>query len=176
MCDVANHLKVNFNATADVSEIESGILLKMLEKALEKMSEDEKKEFFKQFGVDYKGVGPAAMAALIAAIRASGFQAYKLALIVANAVAKALVGRGLSLGANVMVTRLIGVAAGPIGLAITALMAIFDLAGPAYRITVPCVVQIAYMRQKSLVKECHNCGAPVASDAAFCSECGHSLT
>lgn len=173
--DVARHLKVSFNASSDLSSVENGILLKIIEKAMEKMSEEEKKEFFSHFGVLYDGVGPVAMAGLIAAIKSSGFFTYKLALIVANAVAKAVIGRGLSLAANAALMRTIALFAGPIGWAITAIWTILDIAGPAYRVTVPCVVQIAYMRQKDLIEECSQCHSQVVKSATFCSECGHRL-
>ena len=171
--DVAKHLRANFKADHDIAEIESAILLKVVEKSLEKMSEKEKKEFFDEFGVHYRGAaGPAAMLALQTAILAGGFASYQLALVAANGVARAIVGRGLALGANAGLTRGIGIFAGPIGWAITAVWTAFDLASPAYRITVPCVIQIAYMRQKGMLKICSKCRAPISSSAKFCSKCG----
>jgi uncharacterized protein YaaW (UPF0174 family) len=76
---------------------------------------------------------PAALplVAIQAVIRVAGFAAYRLAVIVANAVARALLGRGLSLAANAALTRTIGVFAGPIGWALTALWTAVDVASPA---------------------------------------------
>ncbi|MEZ0324282.1 MAG: ubiquinol-cytochrome C chaperone family protein [Fimbriimonas sp.] len=176
VCDVADHVNANYNEEQDVAQIESSILLKIVEKSLEKMTEEEKKKFFEEFGVNYQGGGPASMAALIAAIRLSGFAAYKLTTIVAQAVAKAIVGRGLSFGATAGLMRGVSVFAGPIGWAITGIWTAFDLASPAYRVTVPCVIQIAYMRQKAQSIQCPACSAPATKGAKFCSECGHSLT
>ncbi|MNL52706.1 hypothetical protein D3C87_1759020 [compost metagenome] len=71
-------------------------------------------------------------------------------MIVANAVARAVLGRGLTLAANAGLARMIGVFAGPIGIAITALLTIPAISGPAFRVTLPAVVQIAAMRQQML--------------------------
>lgn len=92
--------------------------------------------------------GYARSAAIQFAIRKGGFAAYKIAVIVANAIARALLGRGLSLAANAALTKWMSIFAGPIGWAVTVLWTVFDIAGPAYRVTIPCVVQIAYMRAK----------------------------
>ena len=83
-------------------------------------------------------------------LRNSGFAAYKWALIVVNGVVsgigKQVIGRGLSLGANAAITRGLGVALGPVGLALTAAWTAYDLAGPAYRVTVPSVLYVAALR------------------------------
>ena len=44
--DVASHLGANYNDKQDISQIEGAILLKVVEKSMEKMSEEEKKQFF----------------------------------------------------------------------------------------------------------------------------------
>lgn len=176
ICDVADHLSANFNDQQDIAAIESAVLMKVLEKSLEKMSEEEKANFFAEFGVKYStGAGPAAMLALQGLIKANGFAVYRLAVIIANSVAKAILGRGLALGANVGLVRAIGAFAGPIGWAITAIWSAFDLAAPAYRVTVPCAIQLAYMRQKALLLHCPECKSAIAGDVKFCGECGHKL-
>lgn len=176
VCDVAKHLGTNYNTEQNVATIESAIQLKVLEKAMEKMSEEEKTDFYARFGISYTtGLGPVAMAALIVAIRGGGFFAYQLALIAANGVAKFVLGRGLALGANAALTRTIAAVSGPIGWALTAIWTVFDVASPAYRVTMPCVVHIGYMRQKTMMRECPNCRTQVAKDAKFCNDCGHKL-
>ena len=91
--------------------------------------------------------------ALQVAIRNSGFVAYQIAVIVANAVAKMLLGRGLALATNAMLTRAVSIFAGPIGWILTGLWTFADLAGPAYRVTIPSVIYVAYMRLKSQYDE-----------------------
>lgn len=176
VCDVANHVGANYNDKNDIAQIESTILVKIIENSLDQMSDDEKKSFFDQFGVEYiQGAGPLAMAALIATIKLTGFATYKLAAIVAQSTAKALLGKGLAFGTTGGLMKGISVFSGPIGWAITGIWTAFDLASPAYRVTVPCVIQIAYMRQKQLISACTNCEAPVTKGMKFCSECGHKL-
>ena len=81
-------------------------------------------------------------------MRASGFLAYQLAVVVANGVARAVLGRGLTFAANAALTRLLGILVGPVGWAITGAWTAIDLASPAYRVTVPCVVQVAAIRHE----------------------------
>lgn len=171
--DAADQLKVNYNEGADAATIESQIQLKVLAKAYEQMPEEERRELLKELGVNAASL-PSALpiAAIQGAIRLGGFAAYRLALIVANAVARAILGRGLSFAANAALTRSIGVLAGPIGWAITAVWTLVDLAGPAYRVTIPCVLQVAYMRQKASITVCPKCRTESNQIAKFCASCG----
>ncbi|MDL2185682.1 ubiquinol-cytochrome C chaperone family protein [Pseudomonas sp. ChxA] len=176
--DVAKHLKVN-HADDPVNVVEQEILGKILSRAFEQMTDAERKAVLDELGVaSYSTAGPAAAIAAICAAKAGGFATYKIAAIVANAIAKAILGKGLSFVATGQLMRSISVAIGPIGWAITALWTAADLASPAYRVTVPCVVQLAYMRQKAImlrtVKTCSQCQHPIAHTARFCSECGNA--
>ncbi len=178
--DVASHLKVSVNKESSVPTMEDGILRKILADTFAKMSPEEQKALLAELNVsDLSLLKPVATAALLGAGKLAGFATYKIALIVANAVAKAILGRGLSLGANALLTRTIGVLLGPVGWVLTGLWTLADMASPAYRVTVPCVVQVAYMRQKALIKayasECKKCGAPNTNDAKFCSDCGSPM-
>lgn len=50
--------------------------------------------------------------------------------------------------------------------------------GEAYRVTVPCVMQVAYLRQRRVVAiawRCPGCGASTARSARFCGSCGYDL-
>lgn len=152
--DVADHLNVDCPKEQDIAGIESAILMQVVAKSLEKMSDDEKQSFFAQFGMVYDGtIAGVALAALARLVAGGGIASYHLALVAANAVARSLAGRGVTLGANAAFARGIGAFAGPIGWALTAIWSAYDLASPAYRVTVPCVVQIAYMRQKTMLPQ-----------------------
>jgi uncharacterized protein YaaW (UPF0174 family) len=174
--DVASRLKVTYASGDPVSILENAILVTLAGRAWEKMTDEEKRDFVNSSGLDMNiGIGPAALTAIIAAIRASGFAAYKLAAVLANTVARQLLGRGLAFGAAAPFLQGMSVLAGPIGWAITAVWSAYDFASPGYRVTVPCVIHLAYMRKKMLSLVCAGCGAPNAPEAKFCSECGHRL-
>jgi len=63
---------------------------------------------------------------------------------------KAMIGRGLSFAGGAALTRSMAILTGPIGWAITGVWTAVDIAGPAYRVTIPAVIQIAALRQKYL--------------------------
>ncbi len=178
--DVAKSLKADFGENDDNLAVENAIMVKVLKRAFEKMTPDQRDEVLKALGVSSLSmIGPGLSSAAIVAGRLGGFQTYKLAVIVANAIAKAILGRGLSGIGNRLLTKILKVAMGPIGMAITGIWTLADLASPASRVTVPCVIQIAYMRQKALraatIKECQTCQSGNALTAKFCTECGSLL-
>jgi len=150
LTDVCDKLKVNYNKASAVVVIEMNLLMKVLVDSLDKMDPGQIKKLvgtmdLKTTSFTKQGV----VAALQGAIRLGGFRSYQTAVIVANAVAKAVIGRGLSLGANATLVKAVSVFAGPIGLALTAIWTLIDVGGPAYRVTIPAVVHVAYMRAKA---------------------------
>lgn len=153
LCDVCDKIKVNYNKSQNTQTIEQGLFMKILSDSLDKMSEEDLKNISNELGLKTtKFTSQAVMGALQIAIKQSGFMAYKITLIVANAIAKAVLGRGLSLAANAGIARTIGIFAGPIGWIITGLWTVADIAGPAYRVTIPAVIQVAFLRQVYLNK------------------------
>lgn len=147
LIDVCKKLKVNFNKNSDTETIEQYLLQKIMIDSLDKMTSEELQNLVRELGVKPTNLTKQGLiAALQVAIKMGGFTPYKLAVIVANAVAKAILGKGLTLAANSSLTRSISIFAGPIGWIITALWTLYDIAGPAYRVTIPSVIQVAYMR------------------------------
>lgn len=173
--DVARHLKVSAGKNDTIQTIEKSILEAVVREAWSNMSDTEKVELTKALHVHIAGLGPASLTAIINTLRSSRLAAYLFAEIAANAIARQLLGRGLVMGAEAGLARSAGVLFGPVGLAITGLWAIADMASPAYRVTVPCVVQLAYMRQKQQNRLCGGCQAANPPEAKFCAECGHKL-
>ena len=149
LIDACDKMKVNYNKSASIEVIEMNLLMKILTDSMENMTADQLKEIAEDLDLNTTDFSSqAVIAAIQAGVRFSGFAAYQVALIVANAVAKAVIGRGLTFATNTVLTRTIGIFAGPIGWAITALWTVVDIAGPAFRITMPCVIQIAFLRAK----------------------------
>jgi len=151
LCDVCDKMKVNYNKDSSTKKIEQNLLMKILEDALEKMSPEEIEKLGKELGLENtaKLTSQSLTAIFLAVFRAGGFKSYQLTLIIVNAIVKVLIGRGLTLGGNVLVTRTAAILTGPIGWVITGLWTAVDIAGPAYRVTIPAVIQIAYLRTLS---------------------------
>ena len=149
LIDVCKKMKVNFNSNASVEMIEYNLLQKILLDSLDNMSTEDMKKLLDEMNIPNQGLGKQAfIAALQMAIKRGGFSSYKIAVIVANAVSKALLNRGLTIASNAALTRWLSIFSGPIGWTVTAIWTAIDIAGPAYRVTIPAVVQVAYMRIK----------------------------
>ncbi len=151
LCDVCDKAKVNYNKKSPVEHIENELLLKFLTQAIEsdEMDLSELESIAKDAKISTaKGfTKQGAIVAMQGTVRAGGFMSYQLALTVTNAVVKQVLGRGLSLAANAGLTRAISVFAGPIGWVLTGLWTAFDIAGAAYRVTMPAVIQVAFLRK-----------------------------
>jgi uncharacterized protein YaaW (UPF0174 family) len=155
LTDVCDKMKVNYNKDSSVEKIENNLLMKILTDAIENMTPEELKELAESTGVkNTSGITPEAMVGIFQAVfRAGGFKSYQLTLIIVNAVMKALIGRGLSFAGNAALTRTMAVLTGPIGWVITGLWTAIDIAGPAYRVTIPAVIQVSVLRQKCLYEK-----------------------
>lgn len=150
LSDVCDKAGVKYNKNSTTSEIEDGLLIKLLGDSLEKMSETDRNEFVKLIGVtNLKTFTPTGLtAALQLAFKAGGFQSYQITLMIANAVSRALLGRGLALAANATLMRTASLLTGPVGWILTGGWTIADMAGPAFRVTLPSVIQVAVLRRK----------------------------
>ena len=149
LCDVCDKLKVNYNSDASISVIEMNLLCKILINALDEMDDEQMKELIDNLDIKVNHfTKQAVVAALQMMILQTGFSPYKISVIVANAVARTLLGRGISVVGNAALTRAISIFAGPVGIALNALWLAVDIAGPAYRVTIPAVIQVAYIRAK----------------------------
>ena len=159
LIDVCDKMKVHYNSDSSIVTIENNLLMKILTDALEKMTPEELKELAAATGMkNTDNITPEMMVGVFQVIfRMGGFKSYQLTLIVVNAVMKALIGRGLSFAGNAALTKTMAILTGPIGWAITGVWTLTDIAGAAYRVTIPAVIQIAILRQKFLYeKEANN--------------------
>jgi uncharacterized protein YaaW (UPF0174 family) len=154
LTDVCDKLKVNYNKEATIESIEDNLLMKIVTDAISKMTDAEIKELAESVGFSkISSSKEFLLGAFQAVFRAGGFKSYQLTVIIVNAVLKALIGRGLSFVATGTMMRAISVMTGPIGWAITGAWTVLDIASPAYRVTVPTVIQIAFLRKKHLYGE-----------------------
>lgn len=177
VCDVASKIKAPYNKEKSIEDIENVILETILTKALDQMSEEEKQTLMKEMGSNGGlSKGGIATSAFITIFRSGGFYSYQLTVIIANQIARLILGRGLMLATNATLMRTASILTGPIGWAISGLWTAVDLAGPAYKVTIPCVIHIAMLRKKLNALQCNNCKAMLPDTTIkFCPECGNKL-
>lgn len=152
--DVAKTLKMEGLVQEEIAcwELLNRVVRNLLEKMVNKMSDGDKEKFLQELfedkdfrrelqkgGYDLSKVS--AGAALCTIRQFGGFATYKVSLIVANQVARVLLGRGLSLAANVLVTRFVGFLLGPVGWLLLA-WGINDLLGTNYKVVIPSTIYI----------------------------------
>ena len=88
LCDVCHRMRVNFNRKSSVEVIEMNLLHSILIKSLEDMDTESLKELLDSLNIKTTKFDKQAMVAAVQiAIRKGGFAAYKIAVIVANAIA-----------------------------------------------------------------------------------------
>ena len=144
--DVCDRLKVNYEKGASIELIEANLLEKTLGDAITRLDADEKAMVFEALGADDLIDAPEVTARTL--LRASSAAAYRWALIVANGLAKPVSGRTRSFAVKAVLTRGMQVVMGPVGLALGTAWTALDLAGPAYRVTIPAVIYVAALRLK----------------------------
>ncbi len=141
-------LKVKLEKGNSVEEMEMKLIIKILSDSTQKMTEEELENLSKEFGIKDVLKSSITPIALQTAIKSSGFLAYKVSLIVANAITKQILGKGLTLAANQTLTKSISVFAGPVGWVFSGIWTLYDITGPASRVLIPAVIQIAFLRQQ----------------------------
>ena len=179
VCDVAKKIDANFNKNQDIKSIEKAIFDKLLSEMLDKMSEDDKISLLKELGVSEKGAIRGMSTTIIQTMfRAGGFASYQLLLVIVNGLLKSIIGRGLSLAANAALVRIASIVAGPLGIALSLLWTIVDIAGPSYKVTIPCVAYVGWLRYQQSLVQCTNkdCGGLFEAGAfKFCPQCGSKI-
>ena len=177
--DVADKIKAKYPSGSSIEDVESAIISKVLVTAWAKMTVAEREDLVadcKLSGSAWKAGGSAA--ALQRAFEAGGFSSYMILVVVADAVLKQATGvglrnTGLPVATSVVLGRLAAALWGPIAWAITGLITAIQIAGPSYKVTIPSVVLIAYLRRKQAAVQCGECGAILlGTNAKFCPECG----
>lgn len=154
LCDVCDKLKVNYKPEFKVEAIEQNLVMKLIEDSIANLSLEELRQMAQEAGdPNYMSLTKdAAIAAFIATFRAGGFKSFMILTTVVNAVLKALIGRGLGFAAVGTMQRTAAILVGPVGWVITGLWTAFDLASPAYRVTIPAVIHVVALRQKMLLE------------------------
>lgn len=123
LCDVCDKLKVDYDKRHSVSKIEEALI---------------KKVCF-QSSTDTNVLSSVSGAPI-------GAEAYMplLPIIIQQTIKRLTI----NASSKLISQRLASIAIGPFGWLLSGFWALYEAAGPAYRITIPCVLQIAYLRRK----------------------------
>ena len=147
LCDVCDKKDVKYDKKADVADIESSLLEKIMVDAVEKMDDEQMQELVKALKLDVGAISHQAVSAGIrTGMLAGGFFSMQVASIIAYELAADIFAGFATQLAGFVAWRGLGFLSGPVGMAALTALA---FAGPAYRVTVPAVVQVAYIRLKS---------------------------
>lgn len=154
--DVAKKFKIKNTKAAGVVELEEMLLQAVLRQAYEKSSPEERVELegvLQEAGLDASKISAlqqgAALSALVAPAVAK-VVLYRSSVVIAHTVARQMLGHGVrysaAVGAGAAGLKALSVLAGPVGWAVAGVWGAADIAGPAYRITIPCALHIAMLR------------------------------
>ncbi len=110
LCDVCDHLKVNYNESSNTSLIEENMLAKILKDSLEQMSKKDLEELCHELGMTNinKMIGEnkqVLSASVLTLFETGGSHSYPLVIAVANAMAKKTLGHGLTAVAGKVVLK-----------------------------------------------------------------------
>ncbi len=173
--DVLAHLGGTAEKNESVESLETKVLDILLTEAWSKMSAEEQANFARRFEGP-AGVIAGSYAGLLAAIRRGGASSIKAMLMSTGPLGQLLTRGPTAVAAGFTASRIASLMLGPVSVAALAGAAGGQtLAGEAYRITVPCVVQIACIRQKKLPSNCPSCQTAYTRTAKFCGHCGTDL-
>ena len=154
--DLLKKFKIKYHKTASIIELEQLFLEGILKQTLKKMSVKDKKELLQTLQKELKlqnfkeNFQPSTENILKLSktiFKSGGFKSYQLTVIIANGVSKAILGKGISFVGNATLTKSMSLLMGPIGMAIQGIWEIHKISGPAYRVTLPAVAEIALLRQ-----------------------------
>ena len=143
LCDVCDKMKVNYNKKSKTEDIERFLLQKILVESINKMSTEQIKEISNELDLN---VSQYTHEAVIIALQFAICQSFAI-IIFDSIISKILSRGGVIVATNTFASRLLSIFAGPIGLCVTGAWTILDIAGPAYRVTIPATIMIACLRQ-----------------------------
>lgn len=148
--DVCKKMKVKDVGEHDTAEeMEQKLLLTLTEKMVEKLSAEEIEKLMRELKIEgHSYTKQGLMAALLVARTVNKRFFLFIMSSISFYVTELLVGRGVMAAAWGVLSRGTQMLLGPVGWLVCGAWTAWDIAGPAYRVTVPAVVQVAYMRMK----------------------------
>lgn len=140
LTSVCKQLKVSYHKDASTELIEHYMLQKFLIMSVEKMTEEDVHHLSEKLSKE-------ALKDQIGLLKAGSPLFIKFTtILVAKMAAKYGLKQAAGLVAKFMGGRAFAVLAGPIGWVLSLVWVAFDIAGPSYRVMIPCTITIAYLR------------------------------
>lgn len=151
---VCKQMDVRTMEQDSVSKMERNLLTTLCQDTLNKMSERELRLLANENGIPDKRLTRQALtAALLMAIRTSRAVLTRIVARVIQYIVEIITIRGVATAGIETATRAVGGALGPIGWIALGAWTVYDITSPAYRVCVPAVLQVAYMRLNRFEKE-----------------------
>ena len=151
---VCKQMDVRTMEQDSVTKMERNLLTTLCQDTLNKMSERELRLLANENGIPDKTLTRQALtAALLMAIRTSRAVLTRIAARVIQYIVEIITIRGVATAGIETATRAVGGVLGPIGWIALGAWTVYDISSPAYRVCVPAVLQVAYMRLNRFEKE-----------------------
>lgn len=173
LTDVAEKFKVKFTKNDSTEEIEQYLLLKLFKDMTDGMSPQQLQQLSDELKLPTTTfTSEAIMASFLTVFKAGGFKSYQLSLIIANTIMRLLLGRGLTVGTNATLARVLGIVTGPIGMGIIGALTLLDIASPAFRVTIPATVCVAALRANHYQAKKAEMSSKIGINLAFIGKTG----
>ncbi|ALX14684.1 hypothetical protein P350_24440 [Burkholderia cepacia JBK9] len=143
LLDVCAKLNVKVEKKGSVSDIETVVVDKVISDAWDKLSPADQDALLVGVGGVCK-VGGSGLLSLQILLQGGGPVAFAIVRALAASLGYTLTGQAILIAGGGAVLRAF---AGPFGLAASAFLLVPSISGAAYRVTIPAVIQIAYMRR-----------------------------
>ena len=151
---VCKQMDVRTMEQDSVTKMERNLLTTLCQDTLNKMSERELRLLANENGIPDKTLTRQALtAALLMAVRTSRAVLTRVAARIIQYIVEIITVRGVATAGIETATRAVGGALGPIGWIALGAWTVYDITSPAYRVCVPAVLQVAYMRLNRFEKE-----------------------
>lgn len=151
---VCKQMDVRTMEQDSVAKMERNLLTTLCQDTLNKMSERELRLLANENGIPDKTLTRQALtAALLMAIRTSRAVLTRIAARVIQYIVEIITIRGVATAGIETATRAVSGVLGPVGWIALGAWTVYDISSPAYRVCVPAVLQVAYMRLNRFEKE-----------------------
>lgn len=151
---VCKQMDVRTMEKDSVAKMEHNLLTTLCQDTLDKMSERELRLLANENGIPDKTLTRQALtAALLMAVRTSRAVLTRIAARVIQYIVELITIRGVATAGIETATRAVSSALGPIGWIALGAWTVYDITSPAYRVCIPAVLQVAYMRLNRFEKE-----------------------